>query len=133
MYNEIKLILAGVITSTSLMFDSCDIALKVLLVMIVLDVFTGMIKGFVTKKLSSSIGRQGIGRKVMILVIVAVSYLLDLIFNINIIQNISCVFYIAVEGISIMENAGQIGLPLPKGIKERLEQLKDMSIEKRVE
>ena len=100
-----------------------------LLLFIVMDYITGILSAIALKKVSSKIGSRGIVKKVFILIIVAVAHIID----VNIIGNgavvmtaVEC-FYIANEGISILENAGKLGLPLPKKMVTILEQLKNES------
>lgn len=102
-----------------------DTALKTLLIMIVLDYLTGICKAIHNKKLNSIIGAKGIVKKVGYLIIVAVSVLLDeVVGDTGAIRNIVIYFFVANEGISILENWSAMGLPLPQKIFEVLEQLK---------
>ena len=124
---EIKNTIAALTVTLSVTINGWDLGIKVLAALMVLDVVTGLIKAFYMKKLNSTIGRKGIGRKLMIPVIVAVAHILDLILNMqgHLFRTMATLFYTAIEGISILENAGQMGLPLPKGLKGRFEQLKE--------
>ena len=102
-----------------------DTALKTLLILIVLDYVTGLCKAIITKKINSLIGLKGIVKKVGYLIIVAVSVLLDeVVGNTGAIRNLVIYFFVANEGISILENWGAMGLPLPKKVFEVLEQIK---------
>lgn len=102
-----------------------DAALKTLLVLMVLDYNTGLCKAIVNKEINSIIGAKGIIKKVGYLVIVAVSVLLDeIVGNTGAIRNLVVYFFVANEGISILENWGKIGLPLPPKVLEVLEQIK---------
>lgn len=80
--------------------------------------------GILAKKLSSETGFKGIFKKIFILLMVGIATKLDLAIGIEGIRYIVISFYIANEGISILENATLIGLPVPKKIKEVLEQIK---------
>lgn len=124
---EIKNIIATLTVTTAITLNGWDKGIKVLAILMILDVVTGLIKAFCNKTLNSTIGRKGISAKFMIPVIVAVAHVLDLTLNMegHLFRTMATLFYIAVEGISILENAGQMGLPLPKGLKGRLEQLKE--------
>ena len=103
-----------------------DAALKTLLVLMVLDYITGLCKAIANKEINSIIGAKGIIKKVGYLIIVAVSVLLDeVVGNTGAIRNIVIYFFVANEGISILENWGAMGLPLPKKITEVLEQIKN--------
>lgn len=102
-----------------------DAALKTLLILMVLDYITGLCKAIVNKEINSIIGAKGIIKKVGYLVIVAVSVLLDeIVGNTGAIRNLVVYFFVANEGISILENWGKIGLPLPSKVMEVLEQIK---------
>ena len=102
-----------------------DAALKTLLVLMVLDYITGLCKAIVNKEINSIIGAKSIIKKVGYLVIVAVSVLLDeIVGNTGAIRNLVVYFFVANEGISILENWGKMGLPLPQKIMEVLEQIK---------
>lgn len=116
----------GTLLATVVYFlGGLDTALKSLLVLIVLDYITGVCKAIINKKLDSNIGAKGILKKVGYLIVVAVSVLLDgIVGDTGAIRNIVIYFFVANEGISILENWGAMGLPLPKKIMEVLEQLK---------
>lgn len=101
-------------------------ALKTLLVFILLDYITGVCEAITNKKLNSIIGAKGIIKKIGYLLIVALSVQLDTITGeTGAIRTLVIYFFVANEGISILENWGSMGLPLPKKIIETLEQLKD--------
>lgn len=104
-------------------FDSLLIAL---LVFIVADYMTGVLQAIIEKKLNSKIGFKGICKKVMILVFVGLAAVLDVyvIGGSSPIREVVISFYIANEGISIVENSAKIGLPVPQKIIDVLAQLK---------
>ena len=96
-----------------------------LLVLIVVDYITGILKGIYHKNLSSEIGFKGIAKKVMCLSIVALAFVIQNLTDYAFaVREIVIVFFIANEGISILENAAQIGLPVPRKLRDVLEQLK---------
>lgn len=103
-----------------------------LLLFIVMDYITGILSAIALKKVSSKIGSRGIVKKVFILIIIAVAHIID----VNIIGNGAVVmtavefFYIANEGISILENGGKMGMKYPPKLLAILEQLKNESEEK---
>ena len=100
-------------------------ALKTLLIIIVLDYLTGVCDAIANKKINSKIGAKGIIKKVGYLIVVAVSVQLDqIVGDTGAIRNLVIYFFVANEGISILENWGSMGLPLPEKIMETLEQLK---------
>lgn len=115
-----------VLTTVVYYLGGLDAALKTLLVLMVLDYITGLCKAIANKEINSIIGAKGVIKKVGYLIIVAVSVLLDeVVGNTGAIRNIVIYFFVANEGISILENWGAMGLPLPKKITEVLEQIKN--------
>ena len=102
-----------------------DVALSCLLVAIVLDYMSGLIKAYETKTLSSSIGFRGILKKVAILLIVMLAVLVDRITIDNGgIRTLVIYYFVANEGLSILENLAQAGLPIPKSLKNALKVIK---------
>lgn len=93
----------------------------------VLDYVTGLISAYISKEISSSTGFRGIAKKVFILVLVAVGHVLDsrVIEGGTVCRSAVIGFYISNEGISILENSGKIGLPLPEKLLNVLKQLKN--------
>lgn len=105
-----------------------DTLIAVLIAFIALDYLMGVFNAVVQKSLSSSVGFKGLAKKVAIFVMVGLAALLDRVAPTNgAIRAAVCLFYIANEGISILENAGALGLPLPAKLKDMLVQLKDKS------
>ncbi len=107
-----------------------DKLLYALLILMVLDYITGILKAIYNKKLSSKIGFKGIIKKVLTVIIVGVSVLLEHSFGIPAIREIVIMFFAINEAISLSENAIQMGLPLPDKFKEVLLQLRDQNNEK---
>lgn len=102
-------------------FDEMLIAL---LIFMLCDYLTGVMKAIIKKKVSSEIGFKGIFKKLLILFLVGIAVRLDIILNLDdALRYLVIGFYIANEGISILENAGEMGLPFPKKLKEVLVQL----------
>ena len=94
-----------VLTTVVYYLGGLDAALKTLLVLMVLDYITGLCKAIANKEINSIIGAKGIIKKVGYLIIVAVSVLLDeVVGNTGAIRNIVIYFFVANEGISILEN-----------------------------
>lgn len=114
-------------TGLTWLFGAWDTAIMVLICFMVADYIVGVIKGAYTKELSSDTGLKGIARKFLILLIVMVAVLLDRLLNTGtwVFRTLACYFYIANEGISILENAIILGLPVPEKMKDTLVQLKD--------
>lgn len=98
-----------------------------LITFMVLDYVTGLVSAYIRKEISSSTGFRGIAKKVFILVLVAVGHVLDsrVIEDGTVCRSAVIGFYIANEGISILENSGKIGLPLPEKLLNVLKQLKN--------
>lgn len=101
-----------------------DVALKVLVLFVVLDYITGLIAAYINKELNSNIGFKGIAKKVLLFIPVVVAYQIDLLIGQEILRNLAIFFYIANEGLSLIENAGRAGVPVPAAIEDALEQLK---------
>ena len=128
LYNErLNLLVASLGTLLTWLFGSWDIALMVLVCFMVLDYLTGLIKAYITKKLSSNVGLHGIARKSVILIVLIMSVMLDRILNSGtwVFRTLVCYFYIANEGISLLENGAALGLPIPEKLKDALIQLRE--------
>ena len=125
MKNIINFVTSTLLTTVVYFLGGLDIALKTLLIFILLDYVTGLCKALVNKKVNSIIGIKGIIKKVGYLIVVALSVQLDNITGgTGALRTLVIYFFVANEGISILENWGSIGLPLPKKIMETLEQIK---------
>jgi len=125
MKNIIQIIFSGTATVLSFLFGGLDIALEVLLVVMVLDYITGLLKAWVNGTLDSRIGKKGIVKKIGYLTLVVLAVCLDhLAGETGAIRTLVIYFFVANEGITIVENWGAIGLPLPKVLINKLEQLK---------
>ena len=101
-----------------------DLALQVLVLFVVLDYATGLIAAYGEQNLDSRVGFRGIAKKILLFIPVAVAYWLDMLLGQEILRNLAIFFYIANEGLSMMENLGRAGVPFPEQIQEALEQLK---------
>ena len=107
-------------------FGQWDSILWALLVIMVLDYLTGVIKAIYTKTMSSEIGFKGLLKKITVLIIVALSNVLQQITGDNVaIREIVIMFYVANEGISVLENVAVIYPSMPKAIKDILLQIRD--------
>ena len=125
MKNIINFITSTLLTTVVYFLGGLDIALKTLLIFILLDYITGLCKAIVNKKVNSFIGVKGIIKKIGYIIVVALSVQLDNITgSTGALRTLVIYFFVANEGISVLENWGSIGLPLPKKIMETLEQLK---------
>lgn len=121
-FNVIVAILA---TFFTYLFGSWDLALQVLIVFMVLDYLTGVLHAYLIGQLSSEVGFKGLVKKCMILVVLIIGVMLDRILGTGtwVFRTLVCYFYIANEGISLLENISNLGVPIPNKIKNALEQL----------
>ena len=96
-----------------------------LIVFMVLDYITGLMCEVIDKKLSSAVGFKGICKKVLILMLVGVANIMDLhvIGTGSALRGAVVCFYLANEGLSLLENAAHIGLPVPERLQDVLAQL----------
>jgi len=101
-----------------------DTALQVLVLFVVLDYITGLIAAWYEKRLDSRVGFKGIAKKILLFVPVAIGYWLDVMIGQEILRSLAIFFYIANEGLSIVENLGRAGVPVPDALMDALEQLK---------
>lgn len=127
-YDEIiKICVATVGTTFTWLFGAWDTALTVLVCFMILDYITGVLRAFINKEVSSNIGLIGIARKSLILVVLIVGVLLDRLLNEGtwVFRTLIAYFYIANEGISLIENCVGLGLPVPQKLQDTLIQLKE--------
>lgn len=118
-------ITSGIVTGFIYLLGGMDVALSCLLIAIVLDYISGIIKAFVLKELSSKIGFKGILKKVGILFIVMLAVLVDRATGeTGAIRTLVIYYFVANEGLSIIENLGQAGVPIPESIKKSLKAMK---------
>lgn len=101
-----------------------DAMMITLLLFMLFDYATGVYNAILKKELSSRIGAKGIGKKVYIILLVGSINLLGNAIGIDELRYIVVSFYLANEGISLIENASEIGVPIPQKIKDILDQLK---------
>lgn len=101
--------------------------LGVLLAFVAIDYITGFLAAAFSGKLSSNVGGKGIAKKVFIFIMVAVAHLADSVIGTEIIMSAAIFFYLANELLSIIENSGQIGLPVPPAITQAVAILKGKS------
>lgn len=101
----------------------------VLLWAMVLDLVTGIIASFVNEKLKFNSKRvnKGICKKIIILTLVAFSHQLDMMLQLNVICRTVTIFFIASDGLSILENSAKCGVPIPKILTKSLEQLEKLN------
>lgn len=124
--NTFNTIVAVSGTILTYIFGGWDTALIVLVAMMALDYITGLTAATINKKLNSNIGFKGLLRKGLIATVLIVAVLLDRLLNEGtwVFRTLVCYFYIANEGLSILENVGKCGVDLPDKLVDSLEQLK---------
>ena len=128
----IQIVLAAVGGSVGWFLGGCDGLLRALVVFIAVDYATGVMCAVADHRLSSEIGFRGICRKVLMFVLVGVGHVIDenVIGSGSMLRTAVLFFYLSNEGISLLENAAHLGLPVPERLKDVLEQLHDRADEK---
>jgi len=110
--------------AASYLFGGWSSLLEILLAFVIIDYITGFVAAGIEGKLASEVGLKGIAKKVFIFVMVAVAHLADQAAGTQIIRDAAIFFYLANELLSIIENSGRIGLPVPPIISHAVEILK---------
>ena len=128
-WNTIQLIFTGIGGWLGYFLGGWDGLLYALIAFVVIDYLTGVMCAISDKTLSSEVGFKGICRKVLIFLLVGIAHILDVnvIGSGGVLRTAVIFFYISNEGVSLLENAAQLGLPVPEKIKVVLEQLHDRS------
>lgn len=125
MKEAINIVLSSIATGLTFLFGGFDVALYCLVIAIVIDYISGLIKAYNTKTLSSKIGLKGILKKVGILLIVMLAVLIDRVTGeTGAIRTLVIYYFVANEGLSVLENLGEAGLPIPKFLKDALKNLR---------
>ena len=126
-WNTIQVIFTGVGGWLGWFLGGCDGLLYALVLFVVVDYITGVMCAINDHKLSSEVGFKGICRKVLIFLLVGIGHVLDaqIIGNGSVLRTAVIFFYLSNEGVSLLENAGHLGLPSPEKLKVVLEQLHD--------
>lgn len=115
----------GITSAFMWLLGGFDVALQVLFVMIVLDYLSGVLVGYKLGELSSKKGKEGIIKKIGILMCVIVAVLTDKVVGTdNLLRTAIIICFIGNEGISVLENATNLGVPIPKKLTDALLQLK---------
>lgn len=128
MKETICIILSGIVTELVYLLGGWDVALQCLIIAIALDYISGLIKAFHTKTLSSRIGFRGLLKKIGYLVIVMLAVLIDRVTgNSGAIRTLVIYYFVANEGLSVIENLSVTNIPIPKVIKKALKALKKES------
>ena len=128
-WNVIQMVITAIGGWLGYFLGGCDGLLFALMAFVVIDYITGVMCAINDRKLSSEVGFRGICRKVLIFLLVGVANILDVqvIGTGSILRTAVIFFYLSNEGVSLLENAAHLGLPVPDAIKTVLEQLHDRS------
>ena len=126
-WNTIQLIFTAVGGWLGWFLGGCDGLLYALIAFVVIDYVTGVMAAVVDHKLSSEVGFKGIFKKVLIFLLVGIGHILDthVIGSGSVLRTAVIFFYLSNEGVSLIENAAHLGLPIPEKLKDVLEQLHD--------
>lgn len=124
-WNTIQLIFAAIGGWLGYFLGGCDGLLYALIAFVVIDYLTGIMCAISDHTLSSAVGFRGICRKVLIFLLVGIANVLDIhvLGNGSVLRTAVIFFYISNEGVSLLENAAHLGLPVPEKVKDVLEQL----------
>ena len=125
LWNTVQIAFAAVGGWLGYFLGGFDGLLYALIAFMVVDYITGVMCAIVDKTLSSAVGFKGICRKVLILALVGIAHILDanIIGDGSVLRTAVIFFYISNEGVSLLENAAHLGLPIPEKMKEILAQL----------
>ena len=126
-WNVIQMAFAAVGGWMGYFLGGCDGLLYALLAFVVLDYLTGIMCAIADKKLSSNVSFRGLAKKVLIFVMVGIGQLLDtqILGEAGVLRTAIIFFYMSNEGLSLVENAAYLGLPVPEKLKLVLQQLHD--------
>lgn len=126
-YDLFRVIIAGIGGCVGRFLGGFDGFLYALIAFVIIDYITGIMAAILEKNLSSELGFKGIFKKIMIFLLVCIGHILDLylIGTGSTFRTAVIFFYCSNEGLSIIENACRIGLPVPEKIKDILEQIQD--------
>ena len=126
-WNMIQLVFTAMGGWLGYFLGGCDGLLIALVLFAVVDYLTGVMCAVADKKLSSAVGFQGICRKVLIFLLVGIANIIDVqvIGTGSVIRTAVIFFYLSNEGVSILENAAHLGLPIPEALKAALAQIHD--------
>lgn len=125
-----KRLMGIIISVVSFLVGDIDLLLKVLICIMITDYITGIWSAIYNNRLSSKTGFKGILKKLCILSIICLSNLAGTVVGVAELRTVAISFYISNEAVSILENAAELGVPLPKKLKEMLKQLNDKLVGK---
>lgn len=123
----VQLIFAAVGGWLGYFLGGCDGLLIALVVFAVVDYITGVMCAVNDKELSSKVGFRGICQKVLFFILVGAANILDaqVIGSGSVLRTAVIFFYLSNEGVSLLENAAHLGLPIPQKLKDVLAQIHD--------
>ena len=116
--------MAALAATVTALLGGWDMWLEALVYFVIADYITGLLAAFCLKKLNSEVGARGIAKKVLIFCLIGIAYQIDVLIGSELVRVAVCAFYIGIEGLSILENAGKIGIPLPAILIKALEQMR---------
>lgn len=124
-WNWIQVVMAGLGGFLGWFLGGMDGFMYALIAFVVIDYLTGVMCAIVDKELSSEVGFKGLFRKILIFVMVGIGHLIDsqIIGEGNVLRTAVIFFYMSNEGISLLENATRLGLPVPQKLRDVLSQL----------
>lgn len=118
-------LISVILTTIVYLLGGIDIALKSLIIMMIIDYITGVLSAIYNKKVNSKIGFKGILKKFSYILIIAVSVIIDgVLGQTGTIRTLVIYFFVANDGISILENVAEMNIPLPQKLIDTLEQLR---------
>jgi len=125
MWLRIKLVISALGGALASLVGGMDGLMTALIACMIIDYLTGVMHAILEKQLSSAVGFKGICKKVLIFVMVGAAHLLDvqILGGTGALRSAVICFYLSNEGISMLENASRIGLPIPDALREVLAQL----------
>lgn len=128
-WNVVQMVFAAVGGWLGYFLGGCDGLLYALVAFVVIDYITGVMCGIADRKLNSEGGFKGIAKKILIFLLMGIANILDVnvIGTGSVLRTAVVFFYISNEGVSLLENAAHLGLPVPEKMKKVLEQLHDRS------
>ena len=126
-WNSVQLVFTAIGGWLGWFLGGCDGLLYALIAFVGIDYITGVMCAITDHNLSSSVGFKGICRKILIFLMVGIANILDVnvIGTGSVLRTAAIFFYLSNEGVSLLENAAHLGLPVPNAIKEVLQQLHD--------
>lgn len=124
-FNATSIILSVIGGTIASWLGGWDVLLKTIVILSIIDYFTGILKAIYNKNLSSAIGYRGIIKKVMMFMVICAAYTIQLGIGDTVpLREITIMFFVANEGISLLENASEL-IPVPEQVKNVLLQIRD--------